>query len=115
MIGYIDVEFSGRQCLRDSNNHVLGYYEPGHYCLVVIDGRAMGGSSGANMQALASLMSDLGCREAYNLDGGNSAEMVMPRPDLDPVFYCKGDNAAKVRPQSDIIYFATAVPEEERK
>jgi hypothetical protein len=28
VIGYIDTEFSGRQCLRDSNNHVLGYYEP---------------------------------------------------------------------------------------
>lgn len=28
VIGYIDVEFSGRQCLRDNNNHVLGYYEP---------------------------------------------------------------------------------------
>jgi hypothetical protein len=25
----MDVEFSGRQTLRDSNNHVLGYYEPG--------------------------------------------------------------------------------------
>ena len=29
VIGYIDIEFSGRQCLRDSNNHVIGYYEPG--------------------------------------------------------------------------------------
>ena len=28
VIGYIDVENSGRQCLRDRNFHVLGYYNP---------------------------------------------------------------------------------------
>ena len=54
----------------------IGYYEPGHYCLVVIDGRAMGNSSGASMRALASLMADLGCSVAYNLDGGGSSTMV---------------------------------------
>lgn len=47
----------------------IGYYEPGHYCFVVIDGRSMGGSKGASMKELARLMSDLGCAEAYNLDG----------------------------------------------
>lgn len=28
IIGYIDVESTGRQCLSDSNFHVIGYYEP---------------------------------------------------------------------------------------
>ena len=28
VVGYIDVESSGRQILRDSNFHVRGYYEP---------------------------------------------------------------------------------------
>ncbi len=54
----------------------IGYYEPGHYCLVVIDGRYMGNSNGASMRALASLMADLGCSVAYNLDGGGSSTMV---------------------------------------
>ncbi len=54
----------------------IGYYEPGHYCLVVIDGRAMGNSNGASMRALSNLMADLGCSVAYNLDGGGSSSMV---------------------------------------
>ena len=52
----------------------IGYYEPGHYCLVVVDGR--GESSGITLPALSRLFYDLGCSAAYNLDGGNSSIMV---------------------------------------
>lgn len=54
----------------------LGYYEPGHYCFVVVDGRQGGYSIGADMQSLAAIMQDLGCTCAYNLDGGASSVMV---------------------------------------
>ena len=54
----------------------IGYYEPGHYCFVVVDGRSPGHSDGAEMRALAELMSGLGCRQAYNLDGGASSMMI---------------------------------------
>ncbi|MBO6039993.1 MAG: phosphodiester glycosidase family protein [Oscillospiraceae bacterium] len=53
----------------------LGYYEPGHYCFVVVDGR-QGFSLGAEMKELAAIMSDLGCTAAYNLDGGASSVMI---------------------------------------
>ena len=67
-------------------------------------------------EELAYLMKDLGCVQAYNLDGGNTAEMIMIGPDADHVmFHVKGDQtASEYRSQSDIIYFATAVPESER-
>ncbi|MCR4622974.1 MAG: phosphodiester glycosidase family protein [Clostridiales bacterium] len=52
----------------------IGYYEPGHYCMVVVDGR--GESQGMTLQELSQLFSDLGCKAAYNLDGGNSSVMV---------------------------------------
>ncbi len=52
----------------------IGYYEPGHYCLVVVDGR--GESAGITLPQLSQLFEDLGCRAAYNLDGGNSSVMV---------------------------------------
>ena len=52
----------------------IGYYEPGHYCLVVVDGR--GESAGITLPDLSRLFYDLGCRAAYNLDGGNSSVMV---------------------------------------
>lgn len=53
----------------------IGYYEPGHYCFVVVDGRQDGWSDGMKLPALSRLMEDLGCRAAYNLDGGASAQM----------------------------------------
>ena len=52
----------------------IGYYEPGHYCLVVVDGR--GESSGISLPRLSRLFNTLGCIAAYNLDGGNSSIMV---------------------------------------
>ena len=54
----------------------LGYYEPGHYCFVVIDGRQNGYSMGLSIPELAELMAELGCKAAYNLDGGISAQMT---------------------------------------
>ena len=52
----------------------IGYYEPGHYCLVVVDGR--GESAGLTLPEMSQLFYDLGCAAAYNLDGGNSSIMV---------------------------------------
>lgn len=52
----------------------IGYYEPGHYCMVVVDGR--GESTGITLPDLSQLFYDLGCTAAYNLDGGNSSIMV---------------------------------------
>ncbi|MBQ8080881.1 MAG: phosphodiester glycosidase family protein [Clostridia bacterium] len=59
---------------------VIGYFEPGHYCLVQVDGRGTkksGGSrnTGMKMTELAAYMAGLGCKAAYNLDGGQSALM----------------------------------------
>ena len=52
----------------------IGYYEPGHYCMIVVDGR--GESAGISLPDLSQLFYDLGCKAAYNLDGGNSSIMV---------------------------------------
>ncbi len=74
----------------------IGYYEPGHYCLVVIDGRSMGDSNGATLRVLASVMADLGCSAAYNLDGGGSSTMVFNNT----VVNCPSDSGRKI---SDIV------------
>lgn len=55
----------------------IGYYEPGHYCFVVVDGRGANGSDGLSLKDLAQLFADLGCKAAYNLDGGRTSCMVM--------------------------------------
>jgi len=54
----------------------IGYYAPGHYCFVLVDGRQEGYSSGMTMEELSKLFERLGCADAYNLDGGQTAMMV---------------------------------------
>lgn len=54
----------------------IGYYEPGHYCFVLADGRAKA-SRGLKMADLAAFMADeLHCTLAYNFDGGQTAVMA---------------------------------------
>ncbi len=45
--------------------------------LAVVDGRQPGHSEGMSLNELASLMKDLGCRDALNLDGGGSSIMIL--------------------------------------
>ena len=54
----------------------IGYYEPGHYCLVVVDGRQSGYSEGMSLSQLSGLFEKLGCTSAYNMDGGKSSAMT---------------------------------------
>ncbi len=76
----------------------IGYFEPGHYCFVVVDGRQKS-SRGVTLVELAKLMHSLGCKQAFNLDGGASAH-----------FYWKDRISNKPsgggREISDIIYVA---------
>lgn len=54
----------------------IGYYEPGHYCLVVVDGRQPGYSNGYTLTDLSNLFYKLGCKVAFNLDGGGTTQMA---------------------------------------
>lgn len=54
----------------------IGYYEPGHYCLIVVDGRQES-SRGMFLDELAGVFESLGCRCAYNLDGGHCSFMTL--------------------------------------
>jgi len=62
---------------KDTNPRTaVGYYEPGHYCLVVVDGRQPRYSDGIGLKELSKIFYDLGCKAAFNMDGGESSEMV---------------------------------------
>lgn len=61
--------------IRQANpRSAIGFISPGHYVFVVADGRTSG-NRGLTIEALSQVMKDLGCRYAYNLDGGQSAVM----------------------------------------
>lgn len=77
-----------------------------HYLVCTVDGRSAL-SSGCTTNEMADIMEMKKCVTAYNLDGGQSTDMV---------FHDKIYNAVSnggERKLSDIIYFATALPEEE--
>ena len=54
----------------------VGYFEPGHYCFLVVDGRQEGYSEGMTLTELSQFFYEKGCTVAFNLDGGRSSEMV---------------------------------------
>ncbi|MEN6417530.1 MAG: phosphodiester glycosidase family protein [Clostridiaceae bacterium] len=68
--GDAKTEFRSRVTARNPRS-VLGYYEPGHYAFLIVDGRREH-SMGITMQDLSSFCKELGFTRAYNLDGGQS-------------------------------------------
>lgn len=62
--------------LKRNPRSAIGYYEPGHYCFLVVDGRNKE-SKGARMTQLASLMAGVGCKIGYNLDGGQTSLLAV--------------------------------------
>ncbi len=77
----------------------IGYYAPGHYCFVAVNGRGEENSAGMTMTQLSALFESLGCTAAYNLDGGQSSVMAW---DCGSVTVNTPANGG--RPVSDIIY-----------
>lgn len=76
---------------------VLGYYEPGHYAFITVEGTRTGGKSlGLSLTELSKLCESLGLKAAYNMDGGGSTTLVFH----DTVYAHNG------RATSDIIYIA---------
>lgn len=76
----------------------IGYYAPGHYCLVLVDGRRAGYSRGLTLTQLSELFLSLGCTVAYNLDGGQTSVMTFQGEIVGQPY--KGGRVV-----SDIVYF----------
>ena len=74
------------------------------YVLVAVNGRT-DESIGVTLDQFADIMLELGCKQAYNLDGGNSATLAYNGE----VYNTK---VQKERDVSDIIYFASAIDAE---
>lgn len=53
----------------------IGVVEPGHYIGLLVEGRKPH-SDGATLQQCAEILADIGCTDAINLDGGNTASML---------------------------------------
>lgn len=82
----------------------IGQMGPLSYVMVLIEAKDRSGKTGFSQGKLAEFMYNLGCVQAFNLDGGNSAEMVFGEQVI------KGQPGGDERTLSDIIYFATMQP-----
>lgn len=87
---------------RANPRSAIGYFEPGHYCFVQVDGR-IESSRGMTLEVLSQLFADLGCTAAYNLDGGKSSGFVWQGELLSYPYN---------RPISDIIYVSETIGED---
>ncbi|MBN1776601.1 MAG: phosphodiester glycosidase family protein [Clostridiales bacterium] len=79
----------------------IGQLAPLTYALVTVDGRT-DESKGVTVEELAAYMHEIGCEQAYALDGGNSSALVFHHQLL-------SIKDVHERDVSDVIYFATAI------
>lgn len=98
----IDTNFGNRSIQSSNPRTGIGMIEPNHYVFVVVDGRMKGYSRGMTLEEFAQLFTELGCTEAYNLDGGGSSTMYfMGRVVNNPL------GKAKERGVSDVLYIGS--------
>lgn len=95
----IDSNFGNRTIENSNPRTGIGIIEPNHYVFIVVDGRSQSYSKGMTLNEFAVTFKELGCTEAYNLDGGGSSTMYfMGKVVNNPLG--KGEE----RDISDIIY-----------
>ncbi len=82
----------------------IGYYSPGHYIAIVVDGRQKDYSIGMPVEEFAQLFATYGCTIAYNLDGGLSAAMIFMGEQLNT-------HSGQRTGGSDNISYQRAVPD----
>ena len=77
----------------------IGMIAPGHFVWAVVDGRLKGYSRGMTLRELSALFAELGCTDAYNLDGGGTSTMIW-----DGELINLPQGKATERASSDILY-----------
>ncbi len=75
--------------------HVIGYVEPGHYVDIMCEGRLGTRSEGVTMPQLAMLAQGAGCKEACNMDGGQTAVVIFMGRQLNKIGKYDGKTSAR--------------------
>lgn len=82
----------------------IGQLAPLSYLILTCEGPENKGSVGFDLLQMAALCKEMGCINAYNLDGGSSCTVAMRGEKIN------ARSSNKIRYVSDIIFFATLVP-----
>ncbi len=100
-LGTVEVDTNfGNHSIQGSNPRTgIGIISNNHFVFVVVDGRSTGYSRGMTLTEFAQVFKDLGCTQAYNIDGGGSSTMYfMGRVVNNPL------GRSKERGTSDILF-----------
>ena len=90
----------------------VGMVEPGHFVLIVADGRQKDYAIGLYLDDFAQLFKDEGCVLAYNLDGGVSAAMVFMGQHLNTHLNIKDYSQQRGLPDALLFGHTTLLPDE---
>ena len=82
----------------------IGQTGPLEYLVLATEGPENKGSVGFTILQMAELCLEMGCVNAYNLDGGSSSSVVLGGKKINAL------STGKIRPVGDCIYFATLIP-----
>lgn len=82
----------------------IGQDGPLSYIIAATEGPENSGSVGFDLLQMAALCKELGCVNAYNLDGGSSSTIVLNNEKINAL------SSKKIRPVGDCIFFATLEP-----
>ena len=82
----------------------IGQTGPLEYLIIATEGPENKGSRGFTILQMAELCQEMGCVNAYNLDGGSSSSVVLDGKKINSL------STGKIRPVGDCIYFATLIP-----
>ena len=80
----------------------IGYFGPGHYCLVCVSGYQED-MPGVRLEELSAFFASLGCVQAYNLDGGHSTHIWYQGQEI--------GHPSQYRELPDLIYIRDSTPE----
>ena len=84
----------------------IGQYDKLHYLIMTVN-HSQDGTPRATVNQFAEIIYGKGVQNAYNFDGGQTSEVLINNQRYN---YVDWDNEREV---SDILYFATAIPEQE--
>ena len=82
----------------------IGQLGPLSYLILTCEGPENAESKGLTVFEMAELCKEMGCVNAYNLDGGSSSTVALNGQKINAL------SSHKNRPVGDIIYFCTLVP-----
>jgi len=89
---------------RKSQRIAIGQTGPLQYLILACEGPENENSIGFDLLQMAALCKELGCINAYNLDGGSSSTIALNYRKINAL------SSGKIRLVGDCIYFATLVP-----